>query len=113
MCTTLRFLEPTILLHIQGLSKFTYLVNRAPLWESVKDEGLVGRWLRIRKRFIWLLGADGDAVARAMGASEEGGLTQQSSWTLWKRKVTVTSLTVSHLLAISNANSQLCIQLGA
>ena len=37
-------------------------------------------------------GADRDAVAGAMHASEEGGLRQpptrlQSSWTSWKRKV--------------------------
>jgi len=69
--TTLKFLEPTVLLH-RGLSNFTYLVNGATLGESVKDENLVGRWLRIRERFIWLLGANGDAVARAMDASEEG-----------------------------------------
>ena len=42
MCTTLRFLEPTILLHRQGLFNFTFLVNRAPLGETVKDENLVG-----------------------------------------------------------------------
>ena len=91
--TILRFLEPTILLHRQGLSNFTFLLNQAPLGESVKDENLVGRWLRIRERFIWLLGADGDAVAGVMGWS---WVPLAASADDNDVKVTVTTLTVTY-----------------